>query len=341
MRGKRDIEDRIRAVTLGHAVADALGVPVEFISRRELDLAPVTDMLGFGTYHVPAGSWSDDTSMALATMDALKGAELDLRAIMDNFVGWVERAEFTPTDSVFDIGGTCSAAINNYIHGNKPTACGLFGEHTNGNGSLMRIYPVSLFLYYKGNCRRRLKRIHEASSLTHAHPRSKIACGIFSFVLWELLDNPCRASVGRGLERACRYYARYCGWDFPVLGEGEVPRHSRARRVNAMDGMLFERSLLRQIATDAGAIPRDKIGSSGYVLDTLEAALWCLLTTDSYKECVLRAVNLGEDTDTTAAVAGALAGALYGVDAIPAEWIGRLGRLELIEDICRGFADSL
>ena len=341
MRGKRDIEDRIRAVTLGHAVADALGVPVEFMSRRELDLMPLTDMVGYGTYPVPAGSWSDDTSMALATIDALNRGGLDYKAIMDNFVAWAERAEFTPTGSVFDIGGTCSAAINNYIHGKEPTACGLFGEHTNGNGSLMRIYPVSLYLYYKGNCRRRLKRIHEASSLTHAHERSRIACGIYSLVLWELLDDPCKGSVTRGLERACRYYARYCGWDFPVLGEEDAPRRSRARRVNAMDGMLFERSLLRQIATDPYAVARDKIGSSGYVLDTREAALWCLLTTDSYKECVLKAVNLGEDTDTTAAVAGALAGALYGLGGIPAEWIGRLGRLELIEDICRCFADSL
>lgn len=134
--------DIIKAVILGHAVGDALGVPVEFASRAELDANPVTEMEGFGTYPVPAGAWSDDTSMSLCAFDVLASGKLDYDRIMVNFGKWYYKDEFTPTGEMFDAGNTCSIAIDNYFNGRKDTDhCGLTGTYSNGNGSLMRINP--------------------------------------------------------------------------------------------------------------------------------------------------------------------------------------------------------
>ncbi|MBQ9745721.1 MAG: ADP-ribosylglycohydrolase family protein, partial [Clostridia bacterium] len=149
----KEIYEKIKSVVIGHAVADALGVPVEFRGRTELAKAPVTDMRGFGTYSVPAGSWSDDTSMSLAALDSLANGRLDYTEIMENFAKWYFSADYTPTGAVFDIGGTCLDAIYNYSHntGIAPTECGSDGDYSNGNGSLMRIHPFSLAMYYGKN----------------------------------------------------------------------------------------------------------------------------------------------------------------------------------------------
>ena len=148
--------------------------------------------------------------------------------------------------------------------------------------------------------------IHKTSALTHAHDRSKIGCGIYSFVLWELLNNPVKDSVLSGLNKAKEYYQAY----------SELDKYSR----------IFDKTFI--------LTKRNDISSSGYVVSTLEAALWCLLTTNSYSECVLKAVNLGDDTDTVAAVAGGLAGALYGLDAIPEKWLNVLKRKDYIDELC-------
>lgn len=302
--------EKVKAVVIGHAVGDAIGVPVEFASREELDNAPVTDIEGYGTYPVPAGAWSDDTSMALCTIDALIKYGLDYDRIMENFGKWYYEDEFTPTGEMFDVGNTCSIAIENYIVGKKSyLECGRNSERDNGNGSLMRIHPVVLYLANKDMpIDEKIEIVHTMSALTHAHDRSKIGCGIYAFILWELLNNPAISAVKVGLERAELFYQ----------GQPELVHYSR----------LFERTFI--------ITPRNAIRSGGYIVDTLEAAVWCLLTTNSYKEAVLKAVNLGDDTDTLAAVTGGLAGALYGYDAIPQEWKEMLIRREYIEQLCLG-----
>ena len=300
---------QIKAVMLGHAVADALGVPVEFCSRDELCENPVTTMMGYGAYNVPEGCWSDDTSMALATLDSLKNGKIDYDEIMDNFVAWCTRDEYTPTGEMFDIGRTCLRAIRNYLatDGKPALECGLKDQLDNGNGSLMRIHPMSLYLYYKGvPTEEAIEIIHNTSAITHAHALSKIACGIYSFVLWELLKNPCVDSIRTGLRLASEHYL-----DFE-------------------DMFCFYRLL----DCDFYKTPENEICSTGYVVTTLEAAIWCILTTNDYKECVLKAVNLGGDTDTIAAVAGGLAGALYGFDSIPTLWLDTLKRRDYIEKMC-------
>ena len=313
---------RIKSVVLGHAIGDALGVPVEFCTREELDENPVTDMMGYGSYPVPEGCWSDDTSMALCALDSLAKGKLNYNEIMQNFVRWASFDEFTPTGEMFDIGRTCLKAIRRYLDsdGTDATKSGLDGENYNGNGSLMRIHPFALFLYYNGLAEEKyIEVIHNASALTHAHERSKMACGIYTFVLWELLAKPHKSSIIKGLNRARRFYR------------------------DSEEFAIYDRMLMKRIGWiyrhwedpgDHKEVTRDEIESSGYVVDTLEAAIWCLMTTNDYKSCVLKAVNLGDDTDTVAAIAGGLAGALYGYDAIPKEWLDTLKRRDYIEELC-------
>ena len=309
-----DIKKKIKAVVLGHAVADALGVPVEFCKREELQKNPVTDMMGFGTYPVPEGSWSDDTSMALAALDSIKDGKVDFDDIMLNFGKWYYNDEYTPTGEMFDVGNTCSLAIHNYTVKHLSTSeCGPSNERSNGNGSLMRIHPFSLMAWFNRRCHQDFEAfIEKASALTHAHERSILACKIYTVVLFHLLAAPKKESVILGLDMAnCRYF-------------DSSEHHSYER--------LFE--------LDFRNTPIEEIKSTGYVVHSLEAAIWCVLTTDSYKECVLKAVNLGDDTDTVAAIAGGLAGALYGLDAIPFEWLGKLKQREYIEEMCDKAADG-
>ena len=304
----RNMNYNVKSVIFGHAIADALGVPVEFCDRSEVDETPVTDMMGYGTYDYPEGSWSDDTSMSLCTLDSLSNGYINYDEIMENFIKWLNDNEYTPTGEAFDVGRTCLKAIIVYAQTKNIETCGRTVEHSNGNGSLMRIHPMVLYLHTKNDLTldEKIDIIHKTSALTHAHDRSKIGCGIYSFVLWELLNNPVKDSVLSGLNKAKEYYQAY----------SELDKYSR----------IFDKTFI--------LTKRNDISSSGYVVSTLEAALWCLLTTNSYSECVLKAVNLGDDTDTVAAVAGGLAGALYGLDAIPEKWLNVLKRKDYIDELC-------
>ena len=306
---------KVKSVMIGHAVGDALGVPVEFCSREELDESPVTDMTGFGSYPVPAGAWSDDTSMTLAALDSLSKGAVDYDDIMENFVRWCSEDSYTPTGEMFDIGRTCLTAIRHYLatDGKPALECGLSDEHSNGNGSLMRIHPFVLYAYAKNlPFVEWLELIKNGSSITHSHDRSKLGCLIYAFVLYHLLTDQSRGAIENALARA-ECHLRDCA---------EFSYYHR----------IF--------SSNFANLTREEIKSTGYVVDTLEAALWCLLTTKDYKSCVLKAVNLGDDTDTVAAVAGGLAGILYGYDSIPLEWRNTLIKREYIEAMCETACDN-
>lgn len=306
---KTRVAQKIKAVMLGHAVGDAVGVPVEFVSREELRADPVVDMTGFGTHSVPAGSWSDDTSMAICALDSLvKKGKFDADDILRNFGKWYYEGNFTPTGEMFDVGNVCYTAIQRYFAEHIPAdQCGSSDEYSNGNGSLMRIHPFVLYAYAKDLSNAdRSALIESGSALTHAHERSKIGCLIYSFVLEKLLNDPTKDAITRGLEEAKQ-----------SLGtRAEISHYAR----------LFD--------SEFASLSEEEIRSSGYIVDTLEAALWCALNTDSYRACILKAVNLGSDTDTVAAVAGGIAGALYGYDAIPRLWRDLLLKREQIEGLC-------
>lgn len=313
---------KAKAVVVGHAVADAVGVPYENSWRRDLDKDPAVDMVGGGYYDMPRGSWSDDTSMSLCTLDAIAKAGDDageLRACtLANFRSWLQNSEFTPTELMFDCGITCANAIEQG-YGETDVRC-------NGNGSLMRIHPYVLKNFYDINLKgeadipRCLEFVADGSGMTHAHPRSVLACLLYAGILTKLLISPQKSSVQEGLKAAVD--AIYATKD------GESLIYDFVRRE------LEEKKTYKRVFDGIENVPRDNISSSGYVVDTFEAAIWSLMTTSSYRECVLAAVNLGRDTDTVAAIAGGLAGALYGYDAIPADWREGLLKRDYIESLC-------
>lgn len=262
--------DIMRSCIYGLAVGDALGVPYEFCGRNTFEC---TGMVGDGTHGQPAGTWSDDTSMALCICSSVKRlAYIDTADIAGMFRRWLECGDFACDGRVFDVGTTCRKAISTGVPGRLYDDC--------GNGSLMRTAPLALLDPIEPY------DICEVSAITHAYPVAEWSCV-------ELCD----------ILRAVR--------NSGTLTKGE----------------LFYR--YRRIASR----PARAIKSDGYCEHTLEAALWCFLNTTSYADCVLTAVNLGDDTDTTAAVAGALAGVYYGFEAIPPKWVGQL-RGKAVIDQC-------
>ena len=305
----------LKGMLLGLATGDALGVPVEFESRRSLKNNPVKNMRSGGSWGQAAGTWSDDTSLTIAAMESISRlGTIDYQDIMENFLRWYERSDFTATGERFDIGNTTRAAIVRFSRKIlPPTKCGATEENSNGNGSLMRILPATLYLYgTRGKIGvDELKIIHEFSALTHGHIISQMTCGIYSLIAAQLLG-------GKNISEAF------------TLGMND------AKNFYGTDEAF--KNFSRLCDENFAALPEDEISGSGYVVDALEAALWCLLNTDDYKTLALKAVNLGEDTDTVGAVAGGVAGIIYGVEAIPIEWLNVLKRRDYLEKICEDFA---
>lgn len=303
--------NRLSGALLGLTVADALGVPVEFRSRSALDRNPVTEMLGYGTYNQPPGTWSDDSTMTWCTVEslALQG-ECDTEDLAGRFVRWLTHGYMTPYDELFDIGNATREALERYrTEAVWAKFAGLTHEQSNGNGSLMRILPMAFYTQNMEDSERE-RLVNEVSSITHRHPRSLLACQIYVEMALKLLE-------GLSAENAYR----------------ETVALINKRYAEHTEWSAFERILNGQLAS----LKRDEIRSSGYVVDTLEAALWCLLTTDNYPEAALKAVNLGEDTDTTAAVVGGLAGILYGEASIPPEWLSPIPKLDELRQLISKF----
>lgn len=247
----------LRDAIYGLAVGDALGVPFEFKARGSFICS---GMEGFGTHFQPAGTWSDDTSLTLATCASIKACgRVDADDIRMSFEDWYRDGEYAIDRNVFDVGNTTARAITEGL--------GIDGANSNGNGSLMRIAPLA---YIDATD----DAIRAVSAITHAHEISCDACVRFVHIL---------------------------------------------RNPSLIDSIKLPES-------------REDIDSGGFVRSTFTAALWCFAHTSNYRDCVLEAVNLGSDTDTTAAVAGALAGEVYGYDAIPAEWLAALRGKDIIEE---------
>jgi ADP-ribosylglycohydrolase len=295
-----DKNTAIASLLLGVAVGDALGVPVEFRPRGSFR---VTDMQGYGTYTQPPGTWSDDTSLTLCLAESLSRG-FNPRDIARNFVKWRDEGAFTAWGEVFDIGSATAKAIARLKEGVAPEDAGCVGENENGNGSLMRIAPLVFYLDGKPESER-FKAVKTVSSITHAHAWSVTACFIYCEYLLKLLD---------GKDKKAAY--------------AELQSDFRAGCPYLHDNPLYK--FARILQADISALPETAIKSGGFVIDTLEAALWCFLNTENYPDAVLKAVNLGEDTDTTAAVTGALAGLAYGQSDIPPGWLKTLAAYEEI-----------
>ena len=310
------MKDSLKSAIFGFVTADALGVPVEFCTRQERREDPVEGMRGFGTYFQPPGTWSDDSSMTLCTVCSLTHG-LDYRDLADRFVDWAFRSQMTATGKAFDIGGTTYSSLTRYTKGAEPTESGGAAEHNNGNGALMRILPAAFYL--EKHPENRYQVISNLACITHAHIRSTLACALYVDTAAALLHGADLCSAWEQAKRQLR--AAYAD-------------EARASEELARIGQLY-------LDEDIFSWEEDRLDTGGEVFGTLVAALWCLKHTDNYAACVLRAVNLGADTDTVAAVAGGLAGIVYGYDAIPQEWLDVLARRDEIAVWVEEFAEAL
>ena len=316
------MKDKINNTLYGAIVADALGVPAEFKSREELKQNPITDMIGYGTFYLPKGTWSDDSSMMLCLADSIGLLKnIDYEDIMKRFWSWYKYSKYTPNKKCFDIGNTCRTAINNFYYNKNPLDCGCCTENSNGNGSLMRIAPLPLYLFQQYGSHAMEKEesfelIHNISRLTHGHPISLLGCDIYCSIMIEILNGRTKQELQ--------------GYSLPKI---------RAYVKNHPEYKKFEQKYERLFHLNFKDIPENAIRSTGYVVDTLEAALWCFLNTENYKECVLKAVNLGCDTDTVACVVGSIAGLYHG--EIPEEWIKSLRNKKLINKVIDKFTNAM
>lgn len=295
-----DLRERYHGALLGLAIGDAVGTTVEFSPRGTF--TPVTDMTGGGPFSLAPGQWTDDTSMALCLASSLvEKGDFDPRDQMDRYCAWMQHGYMSSTGTCFDIGITTSTALNAYLRTKNPFS-GNPDPRASGNGSLMRLAPVPMFYYPDVAAAIRISG--ESSRTTHAAPECMDACRYFALLL-------CRAFAGEEKELVL------------AAPESEFTKAPLAPKINAIAEGSYRTK------------KRDRIVGNGYVVNSLEAALWCFATTATYEEAILTAVNLGDDADTTAAICGQIAGAYYGTRVIPSSWLAKValrGEIEALAD---------
>ena len=281
--------DRFRGSLLGLAAGDALGTTLEF--KAPGTFHPIDDMVGGGLLGLNPGEWTDDTSMALCLAASLiERGEFDAADQMRRYVRWWKEGYLSSTGSCFDIGNTVADALSHFLDTGDPYS-GSSDPYSAGNGSLMRLAPVPM--YFAGDVAEAIDRSADSSRTTHGAQEAVDACRYFACLLLGALQ---------GVDKETLLSAAYC----PV--EGLWERSPLAEKIAAIaDGSFKHRD------------PPD-IRGTGYVVDSLEAALWAFHRSRNFREGALMAVNLGDDADTTGAIYGQIAGAHYGVEAIPAEW---------------------
>ncbi|WP_347511953.1 ADP-ribosylglycohydrolase family protein [Flavobacterium johnsoniae] len=303
------MNNKIESGLFGVAIGDALGVPVEFKSRDYLRKNPVADMMGYMCWNQPPGTFSDDSSLAFCTAESLcRGFDIEDMAL--TFVKWMQEGYWGAHHTVFDIGGTTRHSLARVVKGESARNSGNLFEEDNGNGSLMRILPLVFYLQNEKDIEVVYQKVKAVSSITHAHFRSVFACFIYVVYCLEILKDKDKFEAYKEMQNV-------------------LSRFLKDKKYNPNEIQLFDKVLKNDITE----YPESEIRSSGYVLHSLEAGFWCFLNSDSYEETVLKAVNLGEDTDTTAAIAGGLAGMYYGIGNMPQKWIDKVVRSNDIKDL--------
>ena len=298
-------KDRYRGSLLGLAVGDAMGVPLEFEPPGKNP--PVSKMTGGGAYNLKPGEWTDDTSMALCLAESLiHCGGFDPKDQLTRYCDWYHHGHLSSTGGFFDIGNTTRKALQQFEKTNDPFP-GPKGERDQGNGSLMRLAAVPLA--YAKTPARAIELSGESSRTTHGHPACVDAC-------------------------------RYLG----ALIVGAVQGYSKEELLSPLFSPVENYWELHPLHDDIAVIARGsfrkkeppEIRGSGYVVRSLEAALWAFARTDTFREGCLAAVNLADDADTTGGIYGQLAGAFYGIGAIPDEWRNTLVKRDLIEQFSVG-----
>ncbi|KZZ84991.1 ADP-ribosylglycohydrolase family protein [Bacillus sp. SJS] len=304
----------------GGIVGDLLGVPAEFKGRGSFKIEDVT---GYGTYNQPPGTWSDDTSLTLCLIENLI-EEKPVEDLMRKFVLYKNKGYWTPFNEMFDIGRTTIEAIHRFENGVPPEKCGGSDPYDNGNGALMRIGPVAFIIYRSFDFREKVQTIKKYTELTHSHPRAIVGSIIYIEFLLRILYNN---SPKTALEQIAKLFRENYDREHPYIKE--FKHYSR----------LFK--------PDFFSLPEKEIRSDGYVVHTLEAAIWCLGSTSTLKDAVLKAVNLGDDTDTVASITYTMAGIWHKVkpnehlskhmDASPADWRDAIARKEDVDELLNRF----
>lgn len=289
--------NRARGCLLGLAIGDAIGTTVEFKPRGSF--APVTDMVGGGPFRLKAGEWTDDTSMALCLGASLLEKGFDLHDQITRYVRWHREGYMSSNGRCFDIGIATRESLSRFESSGNPEA-GSTNPRSAGNGCIMRLAPVPIM--FADNPEKAASLSGEQAKTTHGAVECVDASKLFGEIL-------VRALQGRSSKTQ-------------VL----VPeiRSSNPASSPRLQGIA---------AGDYFGCDRKHIKGSGYVVDSLEAALWCFYTTNSFRDAVLAAANLGDDADTTAAITGQVAGAFYGAAGIPREWLGRVVMAQEISEM--------
>jgi len=301
--------ERYRGCLLGLAVGDALGTTLEFKSPGTF--TPITDMIGGGPFNLKPGQWTDDTSMALCLAESLIECRgFNQKDQMERYVRWWKEGHLSSTGTCFDIGNTTRTALATFLKTGNPTS-GPSDSYSAGNGSLMRLAPVPLF--YAGNPREAIEKSGESSRTTHGAPTAVDACRYFGALIVGALN---------GEDKETILADHYC----PVPGYWQ------------------EKPLVPEIAEIAtGSFKRrhpPQIRGSGYVVQSLEAALWAFYQSTSFEEGCLMAVNLGDDADTTGAIYGQIAGAYYGEDCISKIWRGKIAMKNMITTLAHNICQT-
>ena len=289
----------IKDALYGFVIGDAMGVPLEFMSREKLNQHPVTKMIGDGSHNLPKGVWSDDTSMTLATMDSISTTHaIDCDDIANRFCDWINYGKYTATNLVFGVGKITRNALFRYWNQKKDaTKCGGTSYLENGNGSLMRMLPIAFYCYNRHlNSKEIYSIVKDVSSITHAHEISILGCYIYVCYILLLLSGKNKLDSYQLLSQQ----------DYSMFSSDSLEQYKRI------------------LSTELLSFSIDKISSSGYIVSTLEAALWVILHTDSFEQAIIGSINLGNDTDTVGAITGSMAGILYGYSSIPQKWIDSL-----------------
>lgn len=313
------LKQKIKDIFLAQAIADAAGVPYEFKSRTDLKKNPATAMIGFGSHMVEAGTWSDDTSMTLATMDAYVAQKgiIDLKyyeTIMDNFLCWHSKAIY---GKCFDIGNTCLAALTNYTKNKDPLKCGEISEDSCGNGSLMRIMPVAIYMYQSDYIWKQdeiIKEVNNISGLTHNHEVCKIGCVLYVFIVMGLLE-------GKSLKDA-----------LSQLSLLKLDKYFSKKNIKKYKRILSLKILKTK---------EKDISSNGYIISSLEASIWVVHQSTDLKDTILNAINLGNDTDTIASLSAGLGAIIHSISSIPINWISLIKNREILDAVSDDFAEFI
>lgn len=329
----KTLSEKFRIGLHGVITGDALGNPAQFTYREKLKENPITTMVGGGVYKKPAGFWTDDSSMTLCLAESIgRLKKLDYKDIMDNFVKWIDKNQFTPGCRAYDIGETTVNTIFNYMNGKPIFECGGRKFDENGNGALMRILPAAFYVYKiygkdalnsdNPKYLEAFDEIHKMTALTHGHEVSLIACDIYCATLIQMISGKDKANGSEKIEALS-------------IALNQVENYAKTNSEYAKYLNLFNRIFTVKFKDT----PENEIKSSGYVLDSLEAAIWCFLTTENYAECTLKAVNLGHDADTIADIAGGMASVYY--DEISEEWWEKIAGKDVISNAEEKFVSWL